>query len=161
MSFITPSTAVNTTGTVTSSLWNSNVRDNLNYLYGQSTALYGSASDYVYTPMNNLGTTVAGTTYTVDYSDLNNMLLIESGTAGTVIIPADSLTSGGTFPVKTNIHIAQLGTGQITVEGMASAVTNGTVTLNATPSASLRTQYSVATIIKLDDNEWLLTGDLA
>jgi len=174
MAYTTPATAV--TGTkMTPDFWNINVRDNTNHIYSQGTVAdvsFGSVTssfdavntvieDLTFTPMNNLGTSVAGTTYTIDYADVRNMLLIEGGTAGTVIIPADPVTSGGTFAVGESIHIAQLGTGQITVEGMASAVANGTVTLNVTPSASLRTQYSVATIIKLDNNEWLLTGDLA
>jgi hypothetical protein len=173
MAYTTPATAV--TGTkMTPEFWNTNVKDNVSYIYSEGTAAYASFSsvsssfdqknniieDLVLTPIVNLGTAVAGNNYTISYSQVRSMLLIEGGTAGTVIIPADPVTTGGTFAIGESVHIAQLGTGQITISGMSSAIVNGTVTLNSTPSASLRTQYSVASITKTGTNEWLLMGDL-
>ena len=49
------------------------------------------------------------------------------------------------------------------VRSSASAVSfSGTtgVTVNATPSTTLRAQYSAATLVKTDTNEWYLIGDL-
>ena len=173
MAYTTPATAV--TGTkMTPEFWNINVRDNTTHIYTQGTvadASFNSVTssfntvnstieDLTFTPINNLGTSVAGTTYKISYSDAKSVLLINGGTAGTVIIPADPVTTGGTFAIGESVHIAQLGTGQITISGMSSAIVNGTVTLNSTPSASLRTQYSVASITKTGTNEWLLMGDL-
>lgn len=173
MAYTSPATAV--TGTkMTPEFWNINIRDNVSYIYSSGTSSYASFSstvssfnqtndlieDLVFMPIINLGTAVAGKTYAVSLSQAKSMLLIEGGTAGTVTIPADSLTSGGTFSVGESINIAQMGTGQITITGMASAVPNGTVTLNYTPSNKLRTQYSVVSITKIGANEWLLMGDL-
>jgi hypothetical protein len=173
MAYTTPATAV-TGSKMNPEFWNTNVRDNTTHIYTQGTvtdASFSSVSssfdqknniieDLVLTPIVNLGTAVAGNNYTISYSQVRSMLLIEGGTAGTVVIPADHLTSGGTFSIGESISIAQIGTGQITVTGMASAVPNGTVALNYTPSNILRTQYSVASITKTGTNEWLLMGDL-
>ena len=173
MAYTSPATAV--TGTkMTPEFWNTNVNNNVSYIYSEGTVSYASFSsvsssfdqtnniieDLIFTPIVNLGTAVAGSNYIISYPQVRSMLLIEGGTAGTVVIPADSLTSGGTFAIGESISIAQIGTGQITVTGMASAVANGTVALNYTPSNILRTQYSVASITKTGTNEWLLRGDL-
>jgi hypothetical protein len=173
MAYTSPATAV--TGTkMTPEFWNTNIKDNVSYIYSEGTVSYASFSsvsssfdqtnniieDLFFTPIVNLGTAVAGSNYIISYPQVRSMLLIEGGTAGTVVIPADSLTSGGTFAIGESISIAQIGTGQITVTGMASAVANGTVALNYTPSNILRTQYSVASITKTGTNEWLLMGDL-
>lgn len=191
MSYTTPSTAV-TGGTLTTSIWNTQVRDNLNYLRSYGTALAGTAGTAwnVTTIAGTAGTavnltatqgsvsalagsvtnilnqsigtiTTSGTSYTLTYSDKSKLLVSSGGTAGTVVIPADVLTSGGTLPIGVSINFVQLGTGQITFAGMSSATTGGTANLRYTPSASLRTQYSAATIIKIANNEWLLVGDLA
>ena len=190
MSYTTPSTAV-TGGTLTTNIWNTEVRDNLNFLRSYGTALAGTAGTAwnVTTLAGTAGTavnltatqgsvvalsgsvtniftqpigtvTTSGTTYTIVNSDKNKLLISNATNAGTVIIPADTLTSGGSFSNGQSLTIAQMGTGQITINGMASAVANGTTTVRSTPSSTIRAQYSVVTLVKIASNEWLLVGDL-
>lgn len=75
------------------------------------------------------------------------------GTANTFFIPTDATTN---FPIGTTVMVVQSGTGQTTI----AAVTPGTTTVVATPGAKLRTQWSVATVIKRAANYWIVTGDI-
>lgn len=77
--------------------------------------------------------------------------LIQVSAAATITIPADTTTN---FSVGTTISLLQTGTGTVTVVGAAG------VTLNYTPSNTLRTQWSTATLIKRAANTWILSGDL-
>lgn len=73
-------------------------------------------------------------------------------TAGTLTIPAD--TESLNFPIGTTIDIIQTNSGQITI-GSAFGVN-----LNATPGLKIRSQWSIATLLKRDANTWLVFGDL-
>ena len=73
-------------------------------------------------------------------------------TAGTLTIPAD--TPNLTFPIGTTIDVIQTNSGQITI-GSAFGVN-----LNATPGLKIRSQWSIATLLKRDANTWLVFGDL-
>ena len=59
------------------------------------------------------------------------------------------------FANLTEIHIVQIGTGQVTVTGASG------VTVNATPGRKFRAQWSAATLIRRSTDSWLLTGDLS
>jgi len=72
--------------------------------------------------------------------------------AGTLTIPAD--TPSLTFPIGTTIDVIQTNSGQITI-GSAFGVN-----LNATPGLKIRSQWSIATLLKRDANTWLVFGDL-
>jgi hypothetical protein len=61
------------------------------------------------------------------------------------------------FAIGTTIDLAQLGAGKVTV----AAVTPGTTSVNGTPSLGFRAQYSVATLIKIATDGWLVVGDLS
>jgi hypothetical protein len=80
--------------------------------------------------------------------------IIEMGlkVAGTLTIPAD--TTALTFPIGTTIDIIQTNSGQITIGGAFG------VNLNATPGLKIRSQWSIATLLKRDANTWLVFGDL-
>ena len=80
--------------------------------------------------------------------------IIEMGlkVAGTLTIPAD--TTALNFPIGTTIDIIQTNTGQITIGGAFG------VNLNATPGLKIRSQWSIATLLKRDANTWLVFGDL-
>jgi len=165
MPYTTPSTAV-TGGTLTTTMWNTQVRDNLDYLKNYGTALagtvgtavnltatQGSVINIVNQPIGTAITSAAtaGSVYTLVTTD-NGKLLMCAGTAsGTVQIPVNSSQA---FAIGQKVDLAQLGTGTVTVIGTAG------VTLRSTPSAILRTQYSAASIIKINTDEWLLMGDL-
>jgi hypothetical protein len=93
----------------------------------------------------------SGTTFGPIISDAGKLVELSNTSAITVTIP---LNSSVPFPVGTQINLLQTNTGQVSVVGA------GGVTLNATPGAKLRTQWSFATLIKRAENIWVLVGDI-
>lgn len=89
----------------------------------------------------------SGTTYTLAASDLNKIVTTSNGSAVTITVPS------GVFSAGDQIHIAQLGDGQVTLTD------NGTSTVNAANGKKLRTKYSVATVICTASNTFLVIGD--
>lgn len=87
-----------------------------------------------------------------DVSDSGKLITFTSTSAVTFTIPTNS---NNAYSIGTQINLAQLGAGQLTVAG-----TSG-VTVNGTPGLNLRSQYSMATAIKIDTNTWIITGDLS
>jgi hypothetical protein len=93
-----------------------------------------------------------GTTYTLALTDANNTMVELSNASGIALtVPANSTAA---FPVGSQIHIMQTGAGQVTV-GVA-----GGVTLNGTPGLKLRTQWSVASLVKRGTDTWVIFGDV-
>lgn len=100
-----------------------------------------------------------GTTYTFVLTDANNTLVTASNvSAQTYSIPTNANVA---YPTGSQINIIQIGAGQVTI----NAVTSGTTTvLSAGATAAspkLRTQYSMATLIKVDTDKWYVVGDIA
>jgi hypothetical protein len=92
--------------------------------------------------------------YTLLATDGGCLLLASnSTTAGTISVPTNASVA---FPIGTQISIIQTGAGQLTV----SAVTPGTTSVYSTPGTKIRTQYSVATLVKTAADTWYLYGDL-
>jgi hypothetical protein len=91
------------------------------------------------------------TSYTLVITDANDMIEVSSSSPTTITVPTNASVA---FPTKTEIHILQTGSGQITIAGDTG------VTVNGTPGLNLRAQWSMATLIKRDTNTWLLVGDL-
>ena len=91
--------------------------------------------------------------YTLVLTDKNKFIKMSVGTANTVTVPTNASVA---FPVGSQIHIIQYGSGKTQVIPVS-----GTVTLYATPGAYLRAQYSSATLLKCDTNIWMLMGDLS
>ena len=58
------------------------------------------------------------------------------------------------FPTGSSITLVQTGAGQVTIGGAGA-------TINGTPGLKLRTQWSVATIVKRATDSWVAFGDLA
>ena len=92
------------------------------------------------------------TSYTLALSDAGKLVNISSSSANTITVPTNSSVS---FPIGTQINITSSGTGQTTVVAASG------VTVNSTPGLKLRTQYSLASIIKMDTDLWVLGGDLS
>lgn len=92
-----------------------------------------------------------GTTYSLVIGDAWKLITLSNASAITLTIPANASVA---FPVGTHIDLIQLGAGQVTV-----AITSDT--LRSTPTAKLRTQYSMATLIKIASTTWAITGDMA
>lgn len=93
-----------------------------------------------------------GTTYIPVLSDNGKLVTLNNESAITVTVPTNISVS---YATGAQINLLQLGTGQVNVLGDSGVI------LHATPGSNFRSQYSAATLIKLDTNTWLLTGDLS
>ena len=92
--------------------------------------------------------------YTLALTDKNKFIKMSvTATANTITVPTNASVA---FPVGSQIHIIQYGTGKTQVIPVS-----GTVTIYATPGTFLRAQYSSATLLKCDTNIWMLMGDLS
>ena len=92
--------------------------------------------------------------YTLALTDKNKFIKMSvTSTANTVTVPTNASVA---FPIGSQIHIIQYGSGKTQVIPVS-----GTVILYATPGAYLRAQYSSATLLKCDTNIWMLMGDLS
>jgi len=89
-----------------------------------------------------------GTTYTAVSTDANKLVTLNNASAITVTIP------NGVFTVGQQINFLQLGAGQVTFQG------DGTSTIVSNPGVKTRAQYSIATIVCIATNTFLLTGDI-
>lgn len=86
-------------------------------------------------------------------TDKNRFIKMTSGSANTVTVPTNASVA---FPVGSQIHIIQYGTGKTQILPVS-----GTPTIYGTPGQFLRAQYSSATLLKCDTNIWMLMGDLS
>lgn len=100
-------------------------------------------------PLSVTLNTQTGTAYTTVLTDANKLITLNS-TGIAVTIPVASSVA---YPTGSQIHLYQSGTGQATVTGDTG------VTINASNGLKTRTQYSMATVIKVDTNSWVLIGD--
>jgi hypothetical protein len=97
--------------------------------------------------------TVSGTTYTLVLGDASMTKKFTSSSAITVTVPTNVSVA---FPTGSEIYFLQYGTGQITFAGA------GGVTIRSDDGRlKIKSQYSSASLLKLDTNEWVLTGNLA
>ena len=90
--------------------------------------------------------------YTLALTDAHTYVEMEVGSANTLTVP---LNSSVAFPVGTEIKVAQLGTGQTTIQASL-----GVTILSQGGKNKTVGQYSVCTLIKRLTNEWYLYGDL-
>jgi len=93
-----------------------------------------------------------GTTYTTVLADDGKLITCSNAAAIALTIPPNSSVAYG---IGTQINIAQLGAGTVTITAGAG------VTLNS-DGAKLKTnaQYAVATCVKTDTNTWFVVGNL-
>ena len=82
------------------------------------------------------------------------IVTLNNSSAIIVSVPRNSAVA---FPIGTSIDFIQLGTGQVTF----APVNLTPVTVNASPTTKLRTQYSVGSCLKIATDDWILMGDLA
>ena len=96
--------------------------------------------------------TQAGTAYTAALTDVGRLVSFTSSTAVAFTIPANATVA---FSVGDQINVYQAGTATVTITPAA------TVTIRSSGS-KLKTndQFSVATCIKIDTNEWIALGNL-
>lgn len=96
--------------------------------------------------------TQSGTAITAALTDVGKLINFTSGTAVVFTIPAATAVA---FAVGDQINIYQGGSATVTITPAA------TVTVRSS-GAKLKTndQYSIATCIKIDTNEWVAVGNL-
>ena len=106
-------------------------------------------------PKLNLSVTTKTNSYTPSSSDISDngkLVVMNVGSANNFNVPTNA---SNPYVIGTQIHILQRGSGQTTI----AAVDGGTTTVNGTPGLKLRAQWSLATLIKIDTDVWVLIGD--
>jgi hypothetical protein len=88
-------------------------------------------------------------TFTLALVDENCTLQCNKATAMTVNVPTSSVA----FANGAVVTLMQYGAGQVDVVGGSG------VTIRSSNGLKLRTQYSMATLVKISDTEWVLSGD--
>ena len=93
-----------------------------------------------------------GTTYTLAASDAGDLVTLTNASAITLTVPTNASVP---FAIGTQVTIAQSGAGQVTISPAVG------VTVSAADTATkLRVQWSAATLIKTNTNNWILIGDI-
>jgi hypothetical protein len=93
-----------------------------------------------------------GTTYTLAAADAGQLVTLANASAITLTVPTNASVP---FAIGTQITIAQSGAGQVTISPAVG------VTVSAADTATkLRVQWSAATLIKTNTNNWILIGDI-
>jgi hypothetical protein len=95
--------------------------------------------------------TYTGTTYTFALTDANTFIGASNAAAQTFTVP---LNATAAFPVGTEIELAQLGAGKLTI-----AATGG-VTINPAATLSAANQYAVMRLKKIATDTWILSGSI-
>jgi hypothetical protein len=91
--------------------------------------------------------------YTLVLGDADKLVELNNASANNLTIP---LNSSVAFATGTQILLAQYGAGQTTI-----VATSGVTIRSNGAKLKLNAQYSGATLIKIDTNEWYLFGDIA
>jgi hypothetical protein len=98
--------------------------------------------------IQNVNVTAKTGAYPLVLADANTLVQMNGAFAFTV-----PLNSGTAFPIGTTINLLALTAG-------VSVTFTGGITFYATPGRNLRAAGSMATLIKLGTDTWVLTGDL-
>jgi hypothetical protein len=91
--------------------------------------------------------------YTLVIGDADKLVEINNASANNLTVP---LNSSVAFSTGTQILLAQYGAGQTTI-----VATSGVTIRSNGAKLKLNAQYSGATLVKIDTNEWYLFGDIA
>ena len=93
-----------------------------------------------------------GTTYTLVLTDSAKVVTLSNASAIALTVPTNASVA---FPIGAQVNLVQLGAGQVTVGGAS-------VTLRSQGSKlKLNGQYSAATLLKINTDEWVLVGNTA
>jgi hypothetical protein len=89
-------------------------------------------------------------TYTLALGDEGSAILMNGATTNNITVPTNATAA---FPIGSAIIIVQ-------VSGVQTVISGAGVTFYATPGLKLRTQYSMATLLKVATDTWVVTGDV-
>jgi hypothetical protein len=87
--------------------------------------------------------------FTLALVDENCTMQCNKATGMTTTVPTSSVA----FSIGSVVTLMQYGAGQVTVAGDTG------VTVRSSNGLKLRAQYSMATLVKISDTEWVLSGD--
>jgi hypothetical protein len=115
-----------------------------------------NATEGLYQYINNAWVNLTGVvtnrqtaSYTLALGDSNDLVEMNVASANNLTVPASTFSAGA------QILLAQYGAGQTTV-----VATSGVTIRSAGGALKLATQYSGATLVKIQTNEWYLFGDI-
>lgn len=91
-----------------------------------------------------------GTTYTLALSDAHKLVTLNNASGITLTVPTNGSVA---FAIGDQVNIMQLGAGQVTVSSSATIRSQGSKT-------KLNGQYSLATLVKIASDEWVLVGNV-
>lgn len=97
----------------------------------------------------------AATSYTLGVNDTGKAIEFTNSSSITVTIPADTTYE---FVIGQTFLIIQKGSGTITISPDTGVTLNG---YSISGSVNTQGQYSVATLIKLGNDNWLVYGNVA
>jgi hypothetical protein len=100
----------------------------------------------------DVSTSAQTASYTLLLADKNKVVEMSVGSANNLTVPTNANVA---YPLGSQIMVLQTGSGQTTIVGQ------GGVTVNGTPGLKLRTQWSMATLIKRATDTWVAVGDLS
>ena len=92
-----------------------------------------------------------GTAYTLAASDNGKIVTLDNSSAITVTVPTNASV---TMPTGAMVNVMQKGAGEISVTGATG------VSVSSGNGYKSRSQYSLATVIKLGTDSWVLIGDI-
>ena len=100
--------------------------------------------------LTNLTLNLVPDSYTLALADAHKLVVLNKATALNVTVPTDSTA----FAIGDQVNLLQTGAGQVTVVGAAGV----TVSAQGT-KLKLNGQFSIATLIKIAANSWVLVGN--
>jgi hypothetical protein len=106
--------------------------------------------DFLQKTTLDLNTQIAS--YPLVLSDAGKIVLMNVAGANNLTVP---LNSSVPFDIGTQILVAQYGAGQTTI-----VATVGVTIRSSGGKLKLNVQYSLATLIKIGTDEWMLAGDI-
>lgn len=90
--------------------------------------------------------------FTLDMSHDGQILLMDNPGGAIITVPPETSVP---FSLGTQITIIRYSNAAVTVSGAGGAI------VRATPGFNLRARYSVAQLLKVESDRWILMGDLA
>jgi len=103
-------------------------------------------------PIYSTISTETGSTYTLDINDAQTLIISDRAGGTTITVPPNSSVA---FPIGTRIRISKIGT-----SGNCNINEGTGVTINNWNSAPAVRSMGTGELIKIDTDEWMLTGDI-
>lgn len=94
-----------------------------------------------------------GTSYTAVLADAGKVVTMDNASANTFTIPANASVA---YPVNTVLSVTMKGAGVTSIEGDTGVTLNGV----SAGSGDMTTQFQSVSIVKIDTNEWIASGDI-